>query len=647
LQNPAGKFYFSEQMKRVSLLSALLFVFTSLPAHDDTTGAFIQTSGVENLKFIQGAMHVYIDTAGKLPLQNLDEKLFLHRGELPKKGIAKKHMADSKIYLLFTIINNQDSVRSFFFTPGTYAVNITLYSKDAADGKWKELPKQQVDYNGEKAYRQFSIQPGRELQLLVKTNFARTNVILLNPYLINKSFFDYHVNFIHTHWFGLNIFTYILSGILLMMIFFSLANYIQNFKLQFLYYSVYALCMGLMLFLKAANYKLSTQFNFFNEEYLDYFLQIAGYVFYIGFTRMFLDTPIKYPLLNKIFIFAEIILAVFLALFSIFYFTNRPYNWLNSIENASKFFMIFLGIMYIVLGLVKRNRLMNYLLAGNVANLLMGGFSQYIILNRSTSLVPERGLFAHSLFYFEIGILLELILFLLGLVYKNKLELIEKVKMEEAINQEKKKREYETELAVLRAQQEERNRISADMHDELGSGVTAIRLMSEIAIQKTKDKPVEEISKISYNANELMTKMNAIIWSMNAGNDTLGSTIAYIRSYASEYLDNFKIDYKINVPQTIPAVEMTGNKRRNVFLVVKESLNNIMKHARASKVEVNITVNHSLAISISDNGIGINSEKRNNFGNGLKNMQRRMENIGGSFAIHSNGGTTVQIEAPL
>jgi signal transduction histidine kinase len=185
------------------------------------------------------------------------------------------------------------------------------------------------------------------------------------------------------------------------------------------------------------------------------------------------------------------------------------------------------------------------------------------------------------------------------------------------------------------------------MHDELGSGVTAIRLMSEIAIQKTKDKPVEEISKISYNANELMTKMNAIIWSMNAGNDTLGSTIAYIRSYASEYLDNFKIDYKINVPQTIPAVEMTGNKRRNVFLVVKESLNNIMKHARASKVEVNITVNHSLAISISDNGIGINSEKRNNFGNGLKNMQRRMENIGGSFAIHSNGGTTVQIEAPL
>ncbi len=635
-------------MKKIVLLIVLFTVHASTFAQADTTEVFVQTSRVNNLKLLLPVMRIYIDTNGTMPLENLHRDLFLKTEDLRGKKIDKKYMVDSKIYLLFPIWNDGDSTCTFYITAGTYAVNTTLYEKDILGGStWKRTSGQTVDYNGEKAYRKFSIRPGQKMHLLVKTNFARTNATLLTPCIINNSFFTYHVNFIHTHWFGLNIFTYILCGILLMMILFSLANYIQNFKLQFLYYSVYAFCMGLMLFLKAANYKLSTQFNFFNEEYLDYFLQMAGYVFYIGFTRMFLNTPSKYPLLNKIFIAAEIILGAFLILFSIVYFTNSPYTWLESIENASKFFIIILGIMYIILGVVKRNRLMNYLLAGNLANLIMGGFSQYIIVNKPTLLEAERGLFANSLLYFEIGILLELILFLLGLVYKNKLELIEKVKMKEAINQEKEKLEYERELAVLRAQQEERNRISADMHDELGSGVTAIRLMSEIAIQKTKENPVEEITKISSSANELMTKMNAIIWSMNTGNDTLASTIAYIRSYASEYLDNFKIEYKINTPSVVPPHEISGSRRRNIFLVVKESLNNIMKHAKASVVEINMTVNHSFLISIADNGVGISNKINTHFGNGLKNMQRRIETIGGNFSIQTGTGTTILIEVPL
>ena len=226
-------------------------------------------------------------------------------------------------------------------------------------------------------------------------------------------------------------------------------------------------------------------------------------------------------------------------------------------------------------------------------------------------------------------------------------KLIEKYIADEAISQEAERQEYEKQIAVLSAQQDERSRISADMHDELGSGVTAIRLLSEIAMQKTKEKPVEEISKISYNANELMTKMNAIIWSMNPGNDSVNSLVAYIRSYASEYLENFKIQYHIVVPVEIPEKDVSGVKRRNIFLVLKESLNNVMKHANASEVTVTIHFNHHMLLEISDNGKGINKEKLNQFGNGLKNMQRRMESIGGSFEISSGNGTTIKLEIPI
>ena len=347
------------------------------------------------------------------------------------------------------------------------------------------------------------------------------------------------------------------------------------------------------------------------------------------------------------FIIAEVVLGLFLVAFSVFYFGGFRYNYLSGTENASKFFLIFLGIMYIVFGIVERNRLMNYLLAGNVANLVFGGLSQFMVLVPSVNLFARSGLFKQSLIYYEIGILLELILFLLGLTYKNKNELIEKVKMKEAIKLEAERQEYEKELAVLRAQQDERSRISADMHDELGSGVTAIRLLSEIALQKTKEHPVEEIPKISYNANELMTKMNAIIWSMNPGNDTVSSLVAYIRSYASEYLDNFKMDYQIKVTDEVPDIEISGVRRRNIFLVLKESLNNVMKHAHATEVIIRIHFNHHMLIEICDNGKGMDKDKLNQFGNGLKNMQRRMESIAGSFEIASVAGTTVKLTVPF
>ena len=124
-------------------------------------------------------------------------------------------------------------------------------------------------------------------------------------------------------------------------------------------------------------------------------------------------------------------------------------------------------------------------------------------------------------------------------------------------------KEYEKEIAVYKAQQEERQRISADMHDELGSGMTAIRLMSEIARNKMKENTPIEIEKISRSANDVLNKMNAIIWSMNSGNDTLDNLVSYIRSYALEYFDGTAMECKVNTPEYIDDKELSGDKRRN------------------------------------------------------------------------------------
>jgi signal transduction histidine kinase len=174
--------------------------------------------------------------------------------------------------------------------------------------------------------------------------------------------------------------------------------------------------------------------------------------------------------------------------------------------------------------------------------------------------------------------------------------------------------------------------------------MTTIRLYSEIAKSKMVDTPIPEIEKISSSANELLNKMNAIIWSMSSSNDSLGNMVAYIRSYSLEYFEDTGIHCRISIPEHLPNIVVSGEIRRNVFLVVKEALNNVLKHSRATEVSITLErVSDGLKLFIQDNGTGINFEKLRQFGNGLKNMQKRMEDINIHFSIENNHGTLITL----
>jgi signal transduction histidine kinase len=254
--------------------------------------------------------------------------------------------------------------------------------------------------------------------------------------------------------------------------------------------------------------------------------------------------------------------------------------------------------------------------------------------------VKPSELYYAALFYYYIGVALELAFFLLGLTYKNRKELIEEIRKKEAHKLEAEKKEFETQIKIIKAQQEERNRISADMHDDLGAGMTTISLYSELAKTKLTNNPIPEIEKISSAANDLLGKMNAIIWSMSNSNDSLSNMIAYIRSYALEYFEDTGVTCKIDIPENLPNIQVIGTIRRNVFLVVKEALNNILKHSKATEVSITLVrVDDSLTLYIQDNGAGIDMEKLRQFGNGLKNMKKRMTDIGGDFNIENLSDT--------
>jgi signal transduction histidine kinase len=207
--------------------------------------------------------------------------------------------------------------------------------------------------------------------------------------------------------------------------------------------------------------------------------------------------------------------------------------------------------------------------------------------------------------------------------------------------------EWNTLKNRMEAQQEERGRISQELHDELGTALTSISLASELLAQSG---PVHsaEVQIITRASSEMTTRMNEIVWSLNVNNDNVQSLVAYIRKFCADFLSEAGIQMAFTETITEPQRELRGIVRRNVYQSVKEAVHNVVKHAEASRVELVIaTVENDLHILIRDNGKGMTNEPVKLWSNGLRNMRKNIEAVKGQITWLTDNGTQVSIQAPM
>lgn len=207
-------------------------------------------------------------------------------------------------------------------------------------------------------------------------------------------------------------------------------------------------------------------------------------------------------------------------------------------------------------------------------------------------------------------------------------------------------------LEKEQAIEKERNRIARDMHDDLGSGLTKIAILSEVAKTQLQEKEMAtvQLENISYSSRELVDNLQNIIWVLNPQNDSLDNLSAYIREYALKFFDSTDVVVRFDYPPEIPSVKLSEEQRRNIFMVIKETLNNIAKHSGCSIVTITLSVNRNrVQIDIKDDGKGFETSSVRQFANGLNNMKQRMEQINGSYEIKSsvNKGTVTTLKVPL
>jgi len=208
-------------------------------------------------------------------------------------------------------------------------------------------------------------------------------------------------------------------------------------------------------------------------------------------------------------------------------------------------------------------------------------------------------------------------------------------------------------LKQQEALEKERSRIARDLHDQLGANLTQVALLGEMA-ETDKDSPAEiesHAQQISQTARETTRSLDEIVWAVNPSNDTLDGLINYACKYAQEYLTLAGLRYRADVPAQLPAITIPPEVRHNVFLAFKEAVHNVVKHAQASEVWIRLRLQSgSFVLSIEDNGRGLGGldAKAKQTRNGLRNMRKRMEDIGGQFeaGAASERGTVVRLTVP-
>jgi signal transduction histidine kinase len=631
-------------MKKSLCLFSLVF-FTCIITSITSNAQFpaIDASKIKFSKSISDEVSMFYFTS-KVDLPNIYPRAGFMEGVIHKKNIPNEFVPMNAA-LRFRLYNSADSVVKICFFPGLYYRYIELYREE--NNHLQELPSELPPVRDSIGYRLITLAPHDSETIVAQLGFVKTYINTMRPRLINPEYLNSYITGMQSANRNNDLVTFLFCGLLLMMVLFSIANFLQGGNREFLYYSGYAFFLGTMLGTKAMFTGHSSQISYFLEAYLDFILQVTGIMFYMIFMQKYLETRSRYPFLYKLYSLGIIMLILSLISYSFFHYFTNNFVTENAIENLTKGLLLLMTVVFLVYSARHwQDKMMRYLFWGNLCLFVFSLLSQLTIMNRAiVSQLP--GILRSSLLYYELGLFLELVFFLIALNYKNRRQLIAQARERERLKADNQVKEYEKELAVFKAQQQERERISADMHDELGSGMTAIRLMSEIARNKMKNETPLEIEKISQSADEVLNKMNAIIWSMNSGNDTMDNLVSYIRSYALEYFENTPVRCKVNTPENIMSTELTGDKRRNIFLCIKETLNNTLKHARASVVSIDFCIDKDLFIKISDDGIGIDLKNIRQFGNGLKNIARRMESIGGTYKIENHHGTTTTLTLPL
>lgn len=207
-------------------------------------------------------------------------------------------------------------------------------------------------------------------------------------------------------------------------------------------------------------------------------------------------------------------------------------------------------------------------------------------------------------------------------------------------------------LRQQHAVDQERARIAQDIHDELGANLTSIGLLADMGVRHQGDPPalLRDLDHISQTARTSVAAMDAIVWALNPRNDSLDHFANYVAQFTRDFFQPTQLRTRLELPADLPTQPLTTEIRHQLFLLVKESFNNIARHSQATEVRLELACENShLRLTIADDGKGLPERAAGEGQDGLANLRERIERLGGRLQVTSgpDQGTRLDFILPL
>lgn len=391
---------------------------------------------------------------------------------------------------------------------------------------------------------------------------------------------------------------------------------------EYLYYTLYVLASILYLIGLTVVERHSTDENVAFYTFLDKPFAFLSYFLYFKFAKYFLDIPTIYPAFAKKIKSIEYVLlsfAVVLILlapicsaetneivFSIFSFISIPLAFYSIIKFVK----------------IKTNRL-NYFVVIGASLMVTAAISTFLFI-KFQQLYPNILNYPAYLHY-HVFIILELLVFSIGLGYKAYKTEFEKARLDRRLIAEL----LEKEKIQLNLNQT-RNQMARDLHDDIGASLSGIKILADLTHTETGDENAEEISKIS---TQLLSDFRETTWFLAEDTDTIQLLVSQLEKQWKTILKAQNITLEIQLGPQVSDIKISILQKKNLYLFCKEAINNSMKHANASKISLNFDKHeNSLFVIITDNGAY--KSQIDHTGYGLENMKKRLEAIQGNLEIH-------------
>ena len=368
---------------------------------------------------------------------------------------------------------------------------------------------------------------------------------------------------------------------------------------------------------------------------------VLSYFFYIIFAINFLSLKTKdFLSYNWLKRFSKVYLLLFSICFISYIFNPTVQVYLRT---AILILCMPIGLISIIMVYTRvKNKIAKIFCAGS-SLFTIGSILGFLYSSETIPFIVNSFPFNKWIFYTGSGALLEIIMFSSSFAYRDKTIAEEEKRTQILLLNEMN----ENKIKELKMQQI-RNEISINLHDEIGSTLTSINILSNISQQAMDKEPLqakEMIQKIALQSKTIQQNMSDIVWSIRPENEKIENLIIRMREYCGQTLEPLQIKYSINADENIINKILSMDMRKELLLIFKESINNIVKHSGANKVNVDFTKNEkALIFSINDNG----TWKGENSGTGTKSLKQRAAAISAELNISiSENGTTVTTIVPI